>query len=119
VADYERSTTSTTLAGLPEPVRGALSAHVESALLTVPAGSTAFLTRSKRLRKPGVLARITGTGDKDAEHLTALVLGPTDVLVGIHGEERGTSVLRASRTSTRPRLPSGWRGPAWSSTTTA
>jgi hypothetical protein len=50
---------------------------------------------SKRLRKPGLLSRITRTGDKDTEHLTALVLGPKDVLVGIHGEERGTSVLAA------------------------
>jgi hypothetical protein len=95
VADYERSTTSTTLAGLPEPLRGAMSARIAEGLLTVPADAPAFLTVSKRLRKPGLLSRITGSGDRDAEHLTALLLGPKDVVVGVHGAERGTSVLAA------------------------
>jgi hypothetical protein len=70
-------------------------ARIESALLTVPGDAQAFLTHSKRLKKPGLFGRLTGTADKDTEHLTALVLGPTDVLVGIHGAERGTSVLAA------------------------
>jgi hypothetical protein len=95
VADYERSTTSSTLAGLPEPIRSSLLAHVESALLTVAGDAPAFLTQSRRLKKPGLLSRLTGTADKDEEHLTALVLAPKDVLVGIHGDRRGTSVLAA------------------------
>ena len=95
MADYERSTTATTLAGLPEPLQGAISARVAEALLAVPGDAPAFLTLSKRLRKPGLFGRLTGTGDKDTEHLTALVLGPKDVLVGVHGAERGTSVLAA------------------------
>jgi hypothetical protein len=95
VADYERSTTSTTLGRLPEPLQGAIRARIESASLTVPTDAAAFVTLSKRLRKPGLLSRLSGTGDKDTEHLTALVLGPKDVLVGIHGEQRGTSVLAA------------------------
>jgi hypothetical protein len=95
VADYERSTTSSTLDELPEPIRGVLRAHVESALLTVPDDAPAFLTHNKRLKKPGLFGRLTGTADKDEEHLTALVLAPNDVLVGIHGEQRGSSVLAA------------------------
>jgi hypothetical protein len=95
VADYERITTSTTLTRLPDPLRTAVTARIASAALTVPDEAAAFLTHSKRLRKPGLLSRITGTSDRDAEHLTALVLGAKDVLVGVHGEQRGTSVLAA------------------------
>jgi hypothetical protein len=95
VGDYERSTTSTSLAALPEPFRGAVMERVGSGLLAVPDETPAFLTHNKRLRKPGLFSRITGTGDKDTEHLIALVLGPKDVLVGIHGARRGTSVLAA------------------------
>ena len=53
------------------------------------------MTHSRRLRKPGVLSRMTGTGDKGAEHLTALVLGARDLLVATYGAERGTAVLSA------------------------
>jgi hypothetical protein len=95
VADYERSTTSTTLARLPEPLQGAIKARIESAALTVSADAAAFLTLSKRLRKPGLLSRLTGAGDKDVEHMTALVVAPKDVVVGVHGDQRGTSVLTA------------------------
>jgi hypothetical protein len=95
VVDYDRSTTSTSLARLPEPLQGAIADRIESAALTVPADTAAFLTLSKRLRKPGLLSRLTGAGDKDLEHMTVLVVGPKDVLVGVHGEQRGTSVLTA------------------------
>jgi hypothetical protein len=35
MSDYERSTTSMTLASLPEPIRGAVRAKAESLQLTV------------------------------------------------------------------------------------
>jgi hypothetical protein len=95
VADYERSTTSTTLAGLPEPIRGAVLAQAEATQLTLAENTQAFLTHSRRLRKPGLFARLTGAADTDTEHLTALVLGAKDVLVATHGERRGTAVLAA------------------------
>jgi len=95
VADYERSTTSTSLDGLPEPIRAAVLAQAEVTQLTLAEDAQAFLTRSRRLRKPGLFARLTGTADTDTEHLTALVLGAKDVLVATHGERRGTAVLAA------------------------
>jgi hypothetical protein len=42
-----------------------------------------------------MFARLTGTADKDTEHLTALVLGGKDLLVATHGQRRGTAVLAA------------------------
>jgi hypothetical protein len=89
VSDYRRTTAATTFDGVPEPMLGALRAEAEAAMLTVPGGAPAYVTRSERLRK-----RLFG-GDKDPFHLTAVVLGPYDVLVCVHGEHRGTSVLTA------------------------
>ena len=92
MSDYDRSTTATTLERLPEPLRAALLERAEAALLTLPLGSPAFLSHNKRLKSGGFLRRVA---DKDAEHFVALVIGPADVLIGIHGEHRGTSVLHA------------------------
>jgi hypothetical protein len=87
MSDYARSTTSATLASLPEPIRGAIKAKAEALLLTVADDAPAFLTHSTRLKK-----RLFG-GDPDKEHQTALVIGAKDVLVATHGEKRGTAVL--------------------------
>lgn len=95
MADYKRSTMATTLEALPEPLRTALRERAEAAQLTVAGDAPAYLTHSIRLRKPGLFRRLTGTADKDTEHLTALVLGAKDVLVATHGEQRGTAVLVA------------------------
>jgi hypothetical protein len=38
---------------------------------------------------------MTGSGDKDTEHLTAIVIGGHDLLVCSHGEHRETTVLAA------------------------
>jgi hypothetical protein len=93
--DYDRSTIATSLEGLPDPIREAIVAHAQSRMITLQPDARAFVTRSRRLRKPGLLARMTGTGDTDAEHLTAMVIGPRDLLLGTHGAERGTAVLSA------------------------
>jgi hypothetical protein len=95
MADYERSTTAMTLGALPDPVREALLEHASASQLTLDQDAPAFVTRSRRLRKPGLFARLTGTADTDVEHVTALVLGARDVLVATHGERRGTAVLAA------------------------
>jgi hypothetical protein len=91
---YERSTTSTTLDGLPDPIRAAVRARAEASQMTVATDAPAFLTRSRRLRKPSLFERLTGSG-KDTEHLTAMVLGAKDVLVATYGERSGTVVLTA------------------------
>jgi hypothetical protein len=54
-------------------------------MITLQPDAHAFVTHSRRMRKPGLLARMTGSGDRDAEHLTAIVIGPRDLLVGTHG----------------------------------
>jgi hypothetical protein len=95
MADYERETTAATLGALPVALRDALLARAEETQLTVSADAPAFLTHSRRLKKPGLFGRLTGTADRDTEHLTALVIGAKDVLVATHGEERGTAVLAA------------------------
>ena len=95
MADYDRSTTATTLDALPAPIRDAVLERAAATQLTLAPGAPAYLTRSRRLRKPGVLGRLTRTADPDVEHLTALVLGDKDVLVATHGELRGTAVLAA------------------------
>ncbi|HYH58790.1 MAG TPA: hypothetical protein VD790_06175 [Thermoleophilaceae bacterium] len=94
MADYDRSTATIRLDALPGVLRDALTEHAAARQLTL-GDTTVFLTTSRRLKKPGLVARMTGAGDPDSEHLTALVIGARDVLVGIHGEERGTSVLSA------------------------
>jgi hypothetical protein len=93
--DYQRSTTAATLATLPDPVRTAVLDRATAARLTLAPDAPAYLTRSHRLRKSGMFARLTGTADRDTEHLTALVLGGKDLLVATHGERRGTAVLAA------------------------
>jgi len=95
MADYEHSTTATMLGALPEPVRAAVVERATATQLTLPQDAPAYLTRSRRLNKPGPVARLTGTADRDVEHLTAVVLGAKDVLVATHGERRGTAVLAA------------------------
>jgi hypothetical protein len=94
-SDYARTTTATSLGALLSAIRDAMTGHAEARMLTVEAAAPAFLTHSRRLRKPGLLARMTGSGDKDTEHLTAIALGPRDLLVCTHGEQRGTTVLSA------------------------
>lgn len=93
MSDYARTTTTTSLERLPEPLRTALAERIETALLTVPPGSPAYLSHNTRLKRRGLLGRVGG--DKDSEHIVALVIGPADVLIGIHGQQRGTSVLNA------------------------
>jgi hypothetical protein len=93
--EYARSTTATSLEGLPDPIREAIVEHAQARMLTLQPDAHAFLTHSRCLRKPGLLARMTGSGDKDTEHLTAMVLGVRDLLVATQGEQRGTTVLSA------------------------
>jgi hypothetical protein len=94
MSDYDRSTTSTTLGSLPEPIRSAVHAKAESLQLTVADDAPAFLTQSRKLKKSGMFSKLLG-GDPDKEHQTALVIGTRDVLVATHGDKRGTAVLHA------------------------
>jgi hypothetical protein len=95
MADYAHTTTAATLASLPDPLRTAVLERATAAQLALAPDAPAYLTHSRRLKKPGVFARLTATADRDTEHLTALVLGRNDVLVATHGNQRGTAVLAA------------------------
>jgi hypothetical protein len=95
VSDYARSTTAATLERLPAPLRDAIAERAAGAGLDLPGDAPAWLTHSVRLRRPGLLGRMTGTADRDPEHETALVVGPRDVVVATHGPVRGTAVLHA------------------------
>ena len=66
MSDYDRSTTAMSLATLPEPI----SRAAEALQLTVAEDAQAFLTHSRKLKKGGLLARMTRTADPDTEHLT-------------------------------------------------
>ena len=94
-SDYERSTTTMTLGTLPAAVREALRERAGADLLTLADDAPAFLTHSRKVKKSGLLARLSRSADPDTEHLTALVLGERDVLVCTHGEKRATAVLAA------------------------
>jgi hypothetical protein len=94
MADYQRSTTAATLASLPEPVRSAIRERAAATQLTLADDAPAYLTHSRRTARRGLLGRL-GDDDKDAEHLTAFVIGARDLLVATHGEQRGTAVLSA------------------------
>jgi|GEM_PF-6947399 len=95
MGDYERSTAATTLAALPAPILAAIRAKAEAEQLTLADDASAFLTHSRRRRRSGLLARVTGSGDPDPEHQTALVIGARDVLVCTSGVKRGTTALTA------------------------
>jgi hypothetical protein len=86
---YRRETRTTTLAALPPALHEALAAHVRSSQLTVDGDAPAYLTRNERQGRRGLL----GPRDPDPEHFVALVIGDRDVLIGVHGEQRGTAVL--------------------------
>ena len=95
MGDYERSTSSSTLAALPEAIRAAVLERADAVQLTLADDAPAFLTHSRKVKKSGLFGRLTGTGDPDTEHLTAVVIGQRDLIAVTHGEKRGTAVLTA------------------------
>lgn len=93
--EYDRSTTATSLDQLPEPLRRAAQECAESTLIELPEDAPLFVTHSVRSRRPGLLGRLSKTGDPDADHDIALILTARDVIVAVHGVKRGTSALHA------------------------
>ena len=99
MSNYDRSTTAMTLSTLPEPLRTAITDEAEALHLTVAQDSQAFLTLSRQAgKKGGLFGRMMGTVDPDQEHLTAMVIGVTDLLVARSGEKSGTQVFTARLT---------------------
>lgn len=80
---YQRSSRVLRAAELSSALRGALG--------NVDEGAEALHTRSVRLEKPGLFARLLGSVDPDEEHETALVLGESALRVAVAGKVRGAS----------------------------
>ncbi|QKW39706.1 hypothetical protein HUT06_41465 [Actinomadura sp. NAK00032] len=91
---YERSSRRTEPGALDPQVRAAIAAHAQEHLLGNVLGTARWccVTRSVRLKRPGPLARLTGTGDPDGEHTTVALLPPTYLVVAVAGKRRGVHV---------------------------
>ncbi|SNT44280.1 hypothetical protein SAMN05443665_103035 [Actinomadura meyerae] len=91
---YERSSRRSEPGALDPELRAAIAAHAREHLLGDALGGAEWccVTRSVRLKRPGPLARLTGSGDPDAEHTTVALLLPTYLVVAVAGERRGVHV---------------------------
>ncbi|WP_131732250.1 hypothetical protein [Actinomadura formosensis] len=91
---YERSSKKTAVESIDPKVRDAIVAHAEKHQLgdVLGAAQLCCVTRSVRLKRPGLLARLTKTGDLDAEHTTIALLLPRYLVVAVAGERRGIHV---------------------------
>jgi post-segregation antitoxin (ccd killing protein) len=94
---YERATRRCGPEELDGAVRAAIAAHAEQHQLGDVLAETVRCceTRSVRRHKPGLLARITGSGDKDVEHRTVALFTPRYLVVAVSGEIRGVHVRSA------------------------
>ncbi|WP_433567481.1 hypothetical protein ACQP1O_21160 [Nocardia sp. CA-151230] len=94
---YERSSTITDTGHLDVPIRTAIATHAENNQLgDVLANARAVCeTRSVRLYRNGLLARLTGSGDPDREHRTIAILTPTYLVIVVAGDKRGIHVRSA------------------------
>ncbi|MET8028957.1 hypothetical protein [Streptomyces avermitilis] len=95
---YERTTKRRTTSQLDAALRAEVAAHAEAHQLgdVLGAAVNCYATWSVRLRGPGLLSRLTGSGDPDTEHRTVVVVAPRYVVVAVEGKRRGVHV-RAAR----------------------
>src|SRR4051794_37345467 len=91
--DYTRETSRATLATLPAAAQTAVRERIESSLLTIAEDAPAFVTTSRRRRRPAVFARMPGPGDPDREHAAPVVIGAPDVIALRAGGQYGPAVL--------------------------
>ena len=94
---YERVSATGSIDRLDPVVRSAIVEHAEANQLgDVLASATAVCeTRSVRLQRNGVLARITRSPDPDREHRSVAVLTPGCILIAVAGDQRGLQVRSA------------------------
>ncbi|MBO2463492.1 hypothetical protein [Actinomadura violacea] len=91
---YERSSRRCEAGTLDPVVRDAIAAHAEAHQLGDVLGAAWWCceTRSTRLKRPGLLARLTKSGDPDKEHTTVALILPRYLVVAVAGEQRGVHV---------------------------
>jgi hypothetical protein len=91
---YERSSRRCETGALEPRVRDAIAVHAEAHQLGDVLGAARWCceTRSVRLKRPGLLARLTKSGDPDQEHTTVALILPRYLVVAVDGEQRGVHV---------------------------
>ena len=94
---YERATRRCAPGEIDGALQAAIAAHAEQHQLgdVLADAVRCCETRSVRVGKPGLLARLTGSGDKDAEHRTVALFTPRHLVIAVTGEVRGTHVRSA------------------------
>ncbi|MFH0176612.1 hypothetical protein ACIA6D_30505 [Streptomyces cacaoi] len=94
---YERTTRRRTTSQLDAALRAEVTAHAEAHQLGDVLGTAVNCheTWSVRLRKPGLLSRLTGTADPDTAHRMVVVVAPRYLVVAVEGKRRGVHVLSA------------------------
>jgi hypothetical protein len=94
---YARTSKRRPAAQIDAAVRAEVAAHAEAHQLgdVLGAGVSCWETRSVRLAKPGLFARLTGSGDPDTEHRTVVLVASRFLVVAVAGEKRGVQVRSA------------------------
>ncbi|MEU1280056.1 hypothetical protein [Streptomyces sp. NPDC005805] len=100
---YTRATAPCAPASLPPAMTEAIAGYAAEYGTgdLIAAAVHCFETVSVRLRGPGLMARLTGTGDPDTEHRTVVLITPTYVVVCVAGEKRGVHIRAARLTDVR------------------
>ena len=94
---YERTSRRIDSGQIDPALRAAIAEHAEAnqlgdVLAHMIAGCE---TRSVRLSRPGLLARMTGSGDPDTEHRSVALFTQGYLIIAITGVNRGTHVRSA------------------------
>ena len=94
MSDYQRSTRVCTLEELPAPLAQALWQRAQDQGVKDLAKEALIMceTTSVKIKRSGLIHRLLG-GDPDKRHVTGIVVTPSHIIWGHHGEKRGTAVL--------------------------
>ena len=94
---YERVSRRCAATSIDMALRAEIADHAEANQLGDVIGDALACcdTRSVRLQKPGLLLRLTGSGDPDPEHRTIVLVTRRYLVVLVTGEKRGTHVRSA------------------------
>jgi hypothetical protein len=94
---YERTSRRIDSGQIDPALRTAIATHAQANQLGDVLGDAIVgcETRSVRLSRPGLLARVTGSGDPDTEHRSVALYTPGYLIIAITGVNRGTHVRSA------------------------
>jgi hypothetical protein len=94
---YERTSRRIDSGQIAPALRAAIVDHAEANQLGDVLGDVVACceTHSVRLSRPGLLARVTGSGDPDTEHHSVALYTSSYLVIAITGVNRGTHVRSA------------------------